>query len=231
MKNTILTICIITATTMLFTTCGDGAPNETSSPNETTTANKTSISDLEVSIGTQVWMKENLNVDHFRNGDPIPQANTAEEWAKAGENKQPACCYYENNAENGKTYGLLYNWYAVNDARGLAPAGYHIPTHAEWTTLTTYLGGEALAGTKMKSTSGWNENGNGTNSSGFNGLPGGFRSFNCTFNVIGEAGFWWSSTEDATLNAWSRTLYSDDGSVFSSLTNKGDGFYVRCLRD
>lgn len=185
----------------------------------------------EVKIGKQVWMAENLNVSTFRNGDPIPQAKTAEEWAKATENKQPAWCYYENNAENGKTYGLLYNWYAVNDARGLAPAGYHIPTFAEWTTLTDYLGGVEVAGTKMKSTSGWNENGNGTNSSGFNGLPGGYRNLIGTFLNIGRNGCWWSSTEFITGTAWFRALLSNYGVVNSDYDPEGDGFYVRCLRD
>ena len=106
-----------------------------------------------ITIGTQVWMTKNLNVDKFRNGDPIPQAKTDEEWKTAGENKQPAWCYYDNDPANGAKYGKLYNWYAVNDARGLAPAGYHVPSDAEWTILENQLGSDAA--TKMKSTSGW----------------------------------------------------------------------------
>jgi uncharacterized protein (TIGR02145 family) len=106
-----------------------------------------------VVIGTQTWMAENLNVSTFRNGDTIPEANTAEDWKTAGENGQPAWCYYENDPANGAKYGKLYNWFAVNDSRGLAPAGYHIPTNEEWTTLEYYLGNDA--GNKMKSTSGW----------------------------------------------------------------------------
>lgn len=103
----------------------------------------------------QEWMAENLSVFYFRNGDPIPVVKTAEAWEKAGVNHQPACCYYENNAEYGKTYGVLYNWYAVNDPRGLAPVGWHLPTDAEWTTLVSYLGNDKTAGAKMKSASGW----------------------------------------------------------------------------
>ena len=103
----------------------------------------------------QEWMAENLNVFSFRNGDPIPVVKTADAWKKAGAKKEPACCYYENNAENGKTYGVLYNWYAVNDPRGIAPVGWRIPTDAEWNTLVTYLGGGNSAGAKMKSSSGW----------------------------------------------------------------------------
>ena len=108
-----------------------------------------------VTIGTQVWTTKNLDVATFRNGDAIPEAKTNKEWEAAGENKQPAWCYYENNTANGTKYGKLYNWYAVNDARGLAPTGWHIPTYGEWTVLFTYLGVEDDAGKKMKSTSGW----------------------------------------------------------------------------
>ena len=107
-----------------------------------------------VTIGTQTWTTKNLNVATFRNGDAIPRAKTDKEWKAAGDNKQPAWCYYENKTTNGTKYGKLYNWFAVNDARGLAPTGYHIPTDEEWTVLSTFLGVEDAAGKKMKSTSG-----------------------------------------------------------------------------
>jgi len=102
-----------------------------------------------VTIGTQEWMTENLDVSTFRNGDSIPEAKTNEEWKRAGELKQPAWCYYDNVPKNGTIYGKLYNWYAVNDARGLVPKGYHVPSDEEWTILTDFLGSDA--GTKMKS--------------------------------------------------------------------------------
>jgi len=105
-----------------------------------------------ITIGKQVWMSVNLNVDKFRNGDPIPEAKTDEAWESAWKNNQPAWCYYDNDPANGTKYGKLYNWYAVNDPRGLAPAGYHIPTDEEWTVLTDYLGGGGIAGEKMKMT-------------------------------------------------------------------------------
>ena len=117
----------------------------------------------EIKIGQQVWTAENLNVDKFRNGDPIPEAKTDEEWENAGNNKQAAWCYFDNDPSNGIKYGKLYNWYAVNDPRGLAPLGCHIPSDQEWTDLTTYLGGEEQAGAKMKSKEGLNYNSNGTN--------------------------------------------------------------------
>ena len=185
----------------------------------------------EVTIGQQVWMTKNLTVATFRNGDPIPEAKTDAEWQAAGENQQPAWCYYENESTNGTKYGKLYNWYAVNDPRGLAPEGYHVPTDAEWTQLSDYLGGEDVAGKKMKSTSGWIENGNGSNESGFNGLPGGSRFYNGTFNSLGSLGYWWSASEVVTDYAYYRYLYHVNDDLFRLNLSKGEGFSVRCLRD
>jgi len=98
-----------------------------------------------ISIDNQVWMAENLNVGNFRNGDPILQAKTDDEWARAGKEGKAAWCDYENKPENGTKYGKLYNWFAVNDQRGLAPEGWHVPTDAEWRQTTLFLGGEDAA--------------------------------------------------------------------------------------
>jgi uncharacterized protein (TIGR02145 family) len=184
-----------------------------------------------VTIDTQVWMTKNLDVATFRNGDSIPQAKTNEEWKKAGENHQPAWCYYNNAPANGAKYGKLYNWYAVNDSRGLAPVGYHVPSDAEWTKLTDFLGaGEA--GRKMKNTSSdWAQNGNGTNESGFSGLPGGYRGRSGIFYDVYSYGDWWSSTESITNDAWSRNLNYANSDVGRGNDDKTDGFSVRCLRD
>ena len=179
-----------------------------------------------VKIGNQVWMTENLNVIHFRNGDPISEARSDEEWDKAHKNNKPACCYYDNDPAKGEKYSKLYNWYSVNDPRGLAPKGWHIPTDKDWTVLTDYLGGNDVAGKKMKSTSGWSNNGNGTNESGFNGLSGGLRNANGSFYDIGGGGYWWSALEDGTNDAWGRGLYSDYGNVFRSDNIRMDGLYV-----
>jgi len=184
-----------------------------------------------VTIGTQVWMTKNLDVSTFRNGDPIPQAKTNKEWVEARQNQQPAWCYYDNDPANGVRWGKLYNWYAVSDSRGLAPVGYHIPSDAEWTKLVDYLGGAEKAGAKMKSKQGWAEDGNGTNSSGFSGLPGGTRDYNGTFYPIGYYGYWWSSTEYDTYYAWLRGLYFYGGIVGRYGNLKESGFSVRCLRD
>jgi uncharacterized protein (TIGR02145 family) len=185
----------------------------------------------EVIIGEQMWMKENLNVDKFRNGDSIQQAKTDEEWLKARDNKEPAWCYFNNDPTNGTKYGKLYNWYAVNDPRGLAPQGWHVPSDAEWRTLTDYLGGISAAGDKMKSTTGWSDSGNGNNSSGFSGLPGGNRLIAAGFYGLGIVGGWWSSTEDNTIRALSRILISGSGVALRDNNYKKDGFSVRCLRD
>ncbi len=182
-----------------------------------------------VTIGTQVWMTKNLDVSTFRNGDPIPQAKTNEEWEKAGTDGKPAWCYYKNKKKNGKKYGKLYNWHAVNDSRGLAPTGCHIPTDAEWTILSAYLGGEVAAGKKMKSTSGWNDEGNGTNSSGFSGLLGGFRDYDGYY--IGSNGCWWSASEGDAYNAYYRYLKNDYDFLNMNIDYKGLGRSVRCLRD
>jgi uncharacterized protein (TIGR02145 family) len=177
-------------------------------------------------IGSQVWTKKNLDVETYRNGDIIPQVQDGNAW---GSLTTGAWCYYDNNAANGTKYGKIYNWYAVNDPRGLAPVGYHIPTDTEWTQLSDYLGGVVNASSKMKSTSGW-YTGNGTNSSGFSGLPGGSRYVDGSFNNIEYIGSWWSSTE-AGPQAWNRDL-SYGISILSRLINdKEEGRSVRCLRD
>lgn len=189
------------------------------------------FSQSEVKIGNQVWMSKNLDVSTFRNGDPIPQAKTNEEWEKAGENKQPAWCYYENDPANGAKYGKLYNWYAVNDSRGLAPAGFHVPSDAEWTILTDFLGGSDIAGKKMKSTNGWSNGRNGDNSSGFNGLPGGYCLYYGYFYNITDYGLFWSSSEYGTKSALYRVLYDDFTRGVRYNDNKIDGLSVRCVKD
>jgi uncharacterized protein (TIGR02145 family) len=190
----------------------------------------------EIEIGDQVWMKFNLNISSFRNGEPIKEAKTDEEWEEAGRNKQPAWCYYNNDPANGKKYGKLYNWYAVNDSRGLGPKGWHIPSNYEWgRQLIDYLGGmDGLAGGKMKSTGTmlWKSpNEAATNSSGFTALPGGFRGRGGAFNDVGLIGYWWSSSEDNSSNAWLRLLSYDSGDPFLNILSKKFGFSVRCVRD
>lgn len=183
-------------------------------------------------IGTQQWMRENLDVLTYRNGDIIPQVTDVNAWVVL---TTGAWCYYNNDVTNGAIYGKLYNWYAVNDSRGLAPTGWHVPNNAEWTTLSTTLGGDAGSGGKMKTTgtSLWGSpNGGATNESGFAGLPGGYRyGGNGTFTNVGNFGFWWSSTAYDTYFAMSRNLFYYYGSTYSYSSDKDSGFSVRCLRD
>lgn len=120
-------------------------------------------------LDTSKWTSKNLDVDKFRNGDIIPEAKTAEDWQFAQDYGKPAWCHYDNDPENGKKYGKLYNRFAVNDPRGLAPDGYHIPTNDEWTDLENLLGEEA--GKKLKSKNGWEDNLSGIDLIGFNALP------------------------------------------------------------
>ena len=199
-----------------------------------------------IKIGNQEWMTRNLDVDRFRNGDLIPHIKSDKEWKKAGINGQPAWCYYDNDPENGKKYGKLYNWFAVNGSRRLAPNGWHVPTDEEWTSLVEYLGGEDVAGDKMKTEEGWEEyyddgikesftgfeqtiiNNDGNNSSGFTGIPGGERSNSFYFLFLGS--YWWSSSENYD-NALILQLCGSHSRVYKFDSDKKYGYSVRCLKD
>jgi uncharacterized protein (TIGR02145 family) len=190
-----------------------------------------------VTIGTQVWTTNNLDVTTYSDGTVIPEVSDPTQWSNL---TTGAWCYYNNNSSSGTTYGKLYNWYAVagihdTDAgtpnKILAPTGWHVPTDAEWTTLITTLGGESVAGGKMKAITLWNSpNTDATNSSGFRALPGGSRRYN-GFNDIGDYGYWWSSSEGTTADAWSRHLNYGNGYAYRPNATKETGFSVRCLRD
>ena len=195
-----------------------------------------------VTIGTQVWATVNLDVTTYSDGTVIPQVTDPTTWTAL---TTGAWCYYNNDSANGAIYGKLYNWYAVagiwNEAsktdatlrKKLAPTGWHVPSDAEWTTLTTFLGGETFAGGKMKATTLWNSpNTNATNSSGFTGLPGGYiYYYDGAFNDIGRINNWWSSSEASTTNARVLGLGYSYGDAIRYNDNKRNGFSVRCLRD
>ena len=180
-------------------------------------------------IGTQIWAEANLNVSTFRNGDTIPEAKTNTEWVAAGDAGKPAWCYYNNDPAIGKKYGKLYNWFALNDPRGLAPAGWNLSTDADWARLVNYLGGPGNAGSKLKSTSGWNEGTIGTNDTGFAGFPGGNRVENGIFQNIGSIGIWWSTTENNPLSAFDHYL-AQSNSLARSNSPKQRGESVRCIK-
>jgi len=194
-----------------------------------------------VKIGTQVWMAENLKSTKYNDGTVIPNVTVDATWAAL---TTGAYCDYDNTPSNATTYGRLYNWYAVdnnaatkvasNGGKNVCPTSWHVPSDAEWTTLTDYLGGEAVAGDKLKETglTHWiDPNTGATNETGFTALPGGYRYRDGTYYANGYNGLWWSSTEHSTTIAWGRTMDYTDADVYRGYYDWRYGFSVRCVRD
>jgi uncharacterized protein (TIGR02145 family) len=201
-----------------------------------------------VTIGTQTWMAENLKVTKYNDGSTIPNVTDATIWSNL---TTGAVCTYNNttNADTIRTYGRLYNWYAVNTGK-LCPTGWHVPSDAEWSTLDAYLNAngydydgsttdDAIA-KSMASITGWasvsqtgdiGNNPSINNKSGFTALPGGVRSYDGAFNDIGGSGYWWSASENGTSNAYGRNLLYNRNSLNNNYNNEVDGFSVRCLRN
>ena len=187
----------------------------------------------DVQLCNQMWMGCNLDVETYRNGDIIPEVEDSVEWSKL---TTGAWCYYNNDPETGVIYGKLYNWFAVNDPRGLAPEGWHIPSNEEWEELANCLGGSKIAGGKLKETGTihWqNPNYVTADSNVFAALPGGWRDENGSFNYIGYIGNWWTSsdTDYESENAWFRNMSNSGLYVGMGNFRKGFGFSVRCLRN
>lgn len=208
------------------------------------------VTDLEgysygiIKIGNQVWMTENLRVGVYRDGSGILSRLYADfEWASAG----PACALYPDNSIDGlnsesevvNAYGLLYNWTCATDPRGLCPQGYHVPTRAEWQELVDYLGGEEVAGGKLKSKRTdpnshprWEEPNTGaTDGYHFHALPGGFRSFMGWYDGIGYSGAWWATDELSGAFGAMIQIYSDGECVNLTYRDKNCGLSVRCIQD
>ena len=197
-----------------------------------------------IRIGDQVWMAENLKVTHYRNGDAIPTGHSNSEWENLSTG---AYAVYNGNESNADTYGYLYNWFAVDDSRNIAPEGWHVPTDDEWKELEMHLGmsqseaddtgcngtneGSKLAGNADLWNSGALENNSEFGSSGFTALPGGYRSYDGSYNGMGYAGNFWSSTEGHSHDAWDRLLRYLNSGVYRSNLSKRRGFSVRCIRD
>lgn len=184
-----------------------------------------------VKIGTQVWMMENLRTTKYNDGTSIPMVTVVSKWANLN---SAGFCWYDNDSiEFGDTYGALYNWYAVNTGK-LAPAGWHVASDADWKTLTTYLGGDTVAGGKLKEkgSSNWlAPNTGATNESDFTALPGGYRDMNGEFFDIEQSGNWWSSTAASADNAYFRGLAYNHKFISRNAYNKKFGFSVRCVMD
>lgn len=235
MKSAKQLICIVFPVLIMIFISSGCAKEDDNNGNPTGT-----MTDIEgniyqtVTIGTQTWMAENLRVTKYRNGDPLTNVTSESGW---GTIDYGAWCSYNNDANNVATYGRLYNWYAVAEVRNLAPAGWHIPTHEEWTTLVSYLGGENVAGGKMKEegTIHWvSPNTGATNESGFTALPAGVRVVGGAFYELTSSAFFWSvstsnvNPEDIHIRRVDTFGTFCDGNSFGS---KNHGYSVRCIKD
>ena len=216
----------------------------------TSNSSNTSVTDIDgntyqlVTICSQIWTQSNLNVSHYRNGDVIPQVTDPAAWASL---TTGAWCYYNNDTANGPIYGKLYNWYAVNDSRGLAPEGFHVPTDTEWNTLMNCLGGASVAGGAMKTvTTHWSTNCTGaTNSSNFNGLPGGIRAYGTgtgtpSYTAINFAGHFWGANDNviwpspsggSITGPYDMSLICGGTSTYPRVAEKDYGLSVRYLKN
>jgi len=184
-----------------------------------------------VKIGKQTWMVENLRTSRYRNGDTIPCISDSKAWNYA---TTGGYCFYKNDEMEEKVYGKIYNWYAVNDSRKIAPDGWHVATLDDWKKLIDFLGGNKKAGGKLKEKEflHWKTpNKNASNINGFTALPGGYRFYNGNFGFLGETGAWWVATEHNTAEAWSICIRHIDGEVLEMKGIKANGFYVRCVKD
>jgi len=188
------------------------------------------ISGTEVTIGTQIWTGCNLDVTTYANGDPIPEVTDPTAWTAL---TTGAWCYYNNNSTYGPTYGKIYNWYAVNDSRGLAPIGYHVPTSTEWTTLRSYLGGNSISGGKLKETGfcHWQSpNIGATNETGFTALGAGYRVGNL-FSLLGSSAYWWTATEISAGFSSGVSVSTTSAETEGAMLDKKDGYSVRLIKD
>lgn len=229
-------IVFITGMLMLgFWSCKkDSKPLNQSLPNGTTGT----VSDVEgnvyktVKIGDQWWMAENLKTTKLNDGTTsIPVVELPSAWANI-QNQEPMMCYYNNDLANKNTYGGLYNWYTVNTGK-LAPAGWHVPTDADWNKLITYLGGSSVAGTKLKEEGEmhWVSGNTGTNSTGFSVFGGGFRNDDGVFFGIGTVTGVWSSNEFNLTNSSCYSFNVNTNGIISQYPLKKLGLYVRCVKD
>lgn len=194
------------------------------------------VTDNTIQVGDAVWYSVNLATETFRNGDPIQEAKSEDDWYRANQLQQPAWCYYNNDPAMGETYGKLYNWYACTDPRGLAPEGYKVPDDREWAILTAYFAELEEAGNFLKAEYGWNDrddgtSGNGSNESGFSALPGGMRLPEGGFHGLGYRGAFWSTTEVTESRASSPGVSYNNDQFYWNEFSKGAGFTVRVIKD
>jgi len=226
-----LTLLLIISSIFVTTGCKTASDQETA---------QETVSDLEgnvyttVQIGNEVWMAENLRSTTFSDGTPIEQVKDYDEWARL---TLPAYSWYNNDSLNSEEFGALYNCYAVETDK-LCPEGWRIPSDEDWIALESSLGGASIAGAAMKEAGldHWKTpNTNADNESGFTALPGGYRSYNGTFNLMRIDGFWWSSSEKSWYGSKNTVIYRnlkyDGPDLFREVAAKANGFSVRCVKN
>jgi uncharacterized protein (TIGR02145 family) len=211
-------------------------------PSTGTYLNSSIVNDTEgnaystIQLGNQVWMQENLKATRFRNGDPIPLITSTNEWINLF---SPGISYFNNDPLNVATYGVLYNWYTVNDPRGICPTGWHVPSNAEWLELSNYLGASTVTGGLLKTTGTlsdslgfWNAPNTGaTNRSGFSAQPAGSRSFTGSFIDLSSKSLWWTTTEDVNIGSLHWYILNNSAVFFNDRESKRAGLSVRCVKD
>jgi uncharacterized protein (TIGR02145 family) len=229
-ENTTYYLCVY-ATNEAGTGYGDVYSFTTSSKSDITVSDIDGNKYHTVTLGNQVWMVENLKTTRYKNGDAIPNITDQTAWVNLGTG---AYCDYANNPDNSQIYGRLYNWYAVNDSRKLAPEGWHIATYEEWSTLIDYLGGSEVAGGKLKESGleHWlSPNTDASNETGFTALPGGERNYNFDFRNYKNYGYWWCASESDIKSGLSIILYYQTGTAATNIYLKANGYSVRCIKD
>lgn len=231
-KNPVILIALLAIFAILSGSCGKDENNDP----EKITDSRDGIVYETVSIGNQVWMAENLRATVYNDGTPIELVTDSSEWA---DQTNGAYCWYDNNEiEYAEDYGALYNWYAVNTGK-LCPTGWHVPTLSEWYSLAEYVGGNSVAGGKLKSmlTSPdahprWDSPNTGAvDEFGFSALPGGMRQHEYHFNLVGSLGFWWSSTENSYRDAAPMIMEADREEIEVILCHKKYGMSIRCVKN
>lgn len=223
--NKFISLIILLSATFLLNTCFGPSKIQHGSIDIQGTKVKTIIHE------NQEWMAQNLNVSHFANGEPIFRAKTAKEWKQAGDDGKAAWCYYQNNKENGKKYGKLYNWHAISDPRGLAPEGWRVPNNTDWETLIDNIGNPNNAGERMKSTENWLNAPKGNLKDGFNAMPAGGRDNTGTFTGLKSRAFFWSATDQLMFYGNYFVITYNTKSIEQKSIYKDYGFSVRCMRD
>jgi uncharacterized protein (TIGR02145 family) len=182
-----------------------------------------------INIGQQRWLSKNLGTRKFLNGDPIPLISDPSEWENCGESGKPACCFFDNNTSLDSNFGLLYNWFAVIDPRGIAPSGTRIPLISDWMQLIETAGGEHIAGRKLKNISGWNNGGNGINQFGFSAMPGGGRGIFGDFLDLGDYANWWTPEDHDQEASFVYITFSNSNFFIRRDGFKASGLSVRCI--